>query len=152
MVSIFFRKATVNAVILLIALVMMIFGAVLLIQSGVKSRDDIRVYNKAVETYDQGDYIAGMDKNSSTMTTSLLLQVIDNFSQAAEMSTDYKLKSLAYYNMGTAIVRDYLFFSEERIEDYGLSEAIIFFKEAVKLDSDNEDAKYNLEYCERYNE
>ena len=153
MIEISIRKAMVNVIIFCFALVMIVLGIVLVLQSGTTNRDDIRLYNQAIDTYNQGDYISGTtDINSLTMTTSLLLQTIDYFGQAAEMSSDNQLKSLAYYNIGTAIVRDYLFLSEERIADFGLSEAIIFFKESVKLDPGNEDAKYNLEYCERYGE
>lgn len=153
MIEISIRKAMVNVTFFCFALVMIVLGVVLVLQSGTTNRDDIRLYNQAIDTYNQGDYISGTtDTNSLTMTTSLLLQTIDYFGQAAEMSSDYKLKSLAYYNIGTAILRDYIFLSEERMAEYGLSEAIIFFKESVKLDPDNKDAKYNLEYCERYGE
>lgn len=153
MIEISLRKATINVVIFGFALAVVILGAVLVIQSGTTNRNDIRLYNQAIETYNQGDYISGTTNgNSLTMTTSLLLQTIDYFRQAAEISSDYELKSLAYYNMGTAIVRDYVFLSEERLAEYGLSEAILFLKEAVRLDPYNEDAKYNLEYCERYGE
>ncbi len=59
------------------------------------------------------------------------------------------MKSMALYNIGTLIGRDYLVFTTERISELGLPEAISELEEAVRLNPDDEDAKYNLEFLER---
>ncbi len=147
-----FRKARLNIAAFIIALVMVGLGIGIFLVSGTTNREDIRLYNQAIAIYNREDYISATDTSSVSFTTDNLLLAVDYFQQAADISTDNELKSLAYYNMGTALARDYRVFSGERLSEYGLSDAISFLREAIRLDPLNEDAKYNLEYLERYGE
>ncbi len=152
MKEILFKKALVNVALFVIALIMLGVGTGMVLISDTTNREDVRLFNQAVTTYNQEDYITTSDTSSVSYTLDNLLLSIEYFQKAADTSIDNQLKSLAYYNIGMAIVRDYLYYSEERLNEYGLSVAILFFKEAIRLDPDNEDAKYNLEYVEHYGE
>ncbi len=72
------------------------------------------------------------------------------FKKAGSESTDERLKSLAFYNLGTLIGREAYAFSivstPPRVE---MAEAILWLKQGVRNDPDNEDAKFNLELLER---
>ena len=58
------------------------------------------------------------------------------FQKAMETTPDVKMKSKAVYNMGVCLLE------QEKYYD-----AFNLFKVALKFDSDNADALYNLEYC-----
>jgi hypothetical protein len=65
------------------------------------------------------------------------------------MSTDKKIKSLAYYNFGTLVGREAYALRlavPPRIE---MAEGIRKLGEALRADPNNEDAKFNLELMER---
>ena len=152
MKELLFKKALVNVVLFVIALIMLGVGSGMILIPETAKRDDVRLFNQAVTIYNQEDYITTGDTPSVSYTPDNLLLSIEYFQEAADKSKDNQLKSLAYYNIGTAIVRDYLYSSEERLDEYRLSAAISFFKEAIRLAPDNEDAKYNLEYIEHFGE
>ena len=58
------------------------------------------------------------------------------FQKVVEMTPDAKLKSKAVFNMGNCLLEQGKYY-----------DAFNVFKVALRLDADNEDALYNLEYC-----
>ena len=58
------------------------------------------------------------------------------FQKVVELTPDAKLKSKAVYNMGNCLLEQGKYY-----------DAFNIFKVALKFDSDNSDALYNLEYC-----
>lgn len=58
------------------------------------------------------------------------------FQKVIEMTPDAKLKSKAVFNMGNCLLEQGKYY-----------DAFNIYKIALKFDSDNEDALYNLEYC-----
>jgi len=74
------------------------------------------------------------------------------FEEAASKSTDNRLKSLALYNLGTLMGRESYAVSPvtPRLEmEAALPAAIMRLAEAIRIDPNNEDAKYNLELLEK---
>lgn len=61
---------------------------------------------------------------------------ISAFQKVVEMTPDTKLKSKAVYNMGNCLLEQGKYY-----------DAFNLYKVALKFNSDNEDALYNLEYC-----
>ena len=143
----FSRKAMVNVIVFIVALVMIGTGIGLNYGSGISTREDLKLYNQAIAIYNEQDY----DTTSSpAYPLDNLLEAITYFQNAVSASSDDELKSLALYNIGTAIGRDFIVFSETRSSELGLAMAIAYLQEAIRLDPTNEDAKYNLEYLEYY--
>jgi hypothetical protein len=69
--------------------------------------------------------------------------------KAAILTGDNELKSLALYNMGTLIGREAYANSLAGSAQVEMAEGIANLKEALRLNPNNEDAKYNLELMER---
>jgi hypothetical protein len=74
------------------------------------------------------------------------------FQETTSISTDDRLKSLAFYNLGTLMWAEAypgsslsMLLTQADIRQ----QAITNLAEAIRLDPDNEDAKYNLEYLEK---
>ena len=63
-------------------------------------------------------------------------EAYDAFQKVLELTPDVKLKSKAVFNMGNCLLVQDKFY-----------DAFGIYKIALKLDSSNEDALYNLEYC-----
>jgi hypothetical protein len=110
---------------------------------------DVTDYNNGLSDYNSTEYIPASDWDPPVYEVINILRVVASFQQAASESTDNVLKSMALYNIGTLIGRDYLVFMAERTPGLGLAEAIDELAEAVRLNPDDEDAKYNLEFLER---
>jgi tetratricopeptide (TPR) repeat protein len=148
MKKLFKGRAIGNIIFFIIGIAVIAIGAGLFYQSKISNREDITLYNKALETYDSADYFPATSMSLASYPIENLLGAIEYFQKAASISTDSKLQSMALSNIGTMIARDYLFFEEERSLSFGLTDAKNMLMEAVRLDPDNEYAKYNLEYIE----
>jgi len=78
------------------------------------------------------------------------------FEIAAAEGADTKLRALALYNLGTIIAREgyatSLTLGLTETPRVDITESIIRLSEAVRLDPDNEDAKYNLEVMDQVRE
>lgn len=147
----FFGKRTlVYIIIFLIAFVMIGTGIVLV--SGDTKRTDIQLYNQGVSIYNEANLVIPWDILTVSVPDFPIEKIVSAsayFQQSVVQSTDNRLKSLALYNSGTMIGRDYLIFVAERIQELHVVDAISMLAEAVRLDPNNEDAKYNLEYLEK---
>jgi hypothetical protein len=149
MIEVLKKYSIVNVVTFLLALILIITGIILAVGAGEPSKD-IQLYNKAVATYNREDYIPATASSPASYPLDTLSETVDYFQQAASITNDDQFKSLIYYNIATVIGRDFIVFSEDRSDNFGLSMAISLLKEAIWLDPYNEDAKYNLEYLEYY--
>ncbi|NLK72126.1 MAG: hypothetical protein GX285_03820 [Clostridiales bacterium] len=146
--SILKRRGIVNAIILVIALVIIILAINLIYTES--NRLDLQLYNKGVAVYNEAELIPeDVFKSPPKFPEENIIDAAAYFQQSEAISDDNKIKSIALYNIATMIGRDFVLFSYDRLSGIGLADAISFLKEAVRLDPDNEDAKYNLEYLER---
>jgi tetratricopeptide (TPR) repeat protein len=144
------RKAMVNVLIFVVSLVLIGFGIGTVFQSGTTNREDIKLYNQGIAIYNEAELIPeDVFKSPAKFPEENIIEAAAYFQQAISVSNDNELKALALYNIATMIARDYVIFSYERLSGLGLEDAMGYLKEAVRLDPDNEDAKYNLEYLER---
>jgi hypothetical protein len=143
------RKAWVNIILFLLAGVMIGFGVYLSSQPEGTKRADIRWYNQGVSVYNEAILIPATEESPAEFPIENIRKAAAYFQQVASESTDNGLKTLALYNLGTLIGRDYLVFMEERTPGLGVVEGISKLAEAVRIDPNNEDAKYNLELLEK---
>ncbi len=75
------------------------------------------------------------------------------FEIAASEKTNTKLRAVTLYNLGTLIAREayasnlgHSLLDSPRVD---MTEAVLMLQESVRLDPDNENAKYNLEVLEQ---
>ena len=144
------RKAWVNIVLFLLAGVMIGSGVYFSSQPEWAKRADIITYNKGVIAYIFTQ--SGLDPSLQELPSEYRIETAAAyFQEAASISTDYRLKSLALYNLGTLIWIEAYALSDltEVAQVYTLQQAITNLAEAVRLDPNNEDAKYNLELLEK---
>ena len=147
-INIFKRRGVLNIAIFIIALAIAGSGCFLI--SAESNDTDLQLYNQGVAVYNEAELIPeDVFKSPAKFPEENIIDAAAFFQQFAAVSDNDKLKSLALYNIATMIGRDYVIFSYERLSGLGLEDAINYLKEAVRLDPDNEDAKYNLEYLER---
>jgi hypothetical protein len=149
------RKAWVNIILFLLAGAMIVSGIYLSSQTGGTKRADIKWYNQGVAAYNATEYWIppeNEDLIDPKFPLENLLRAAAYFQQAASESTDNSLKTLALYNLGTLIGRDYLVFMEARSPELGMATGISKLAEAIRIDPNNEDAKYNLELLEKVQE
>jgi tetratricopeptide (TPR) repeat protein len=146
MKKLFKNRAFVNIVLLACGIIITAIGTLMFSGSLISGREDIKLYNQALGIYNEEDYFEATSMSFASYPLDNLIGAIEYFQKAASVSTDNKLQSMALSNIGTAIIRDYLYFSEERSLSYGLAEAQNMLIEAIRLDPDNDYAKYNLEY------
>ena len=141
-------KLRVNIILFILAVVLIGSGFYLSYRLGGVEKDEISIYNEGVSVYNSSEYILESEDFPASYPIQNLLTAAAYFQQAASETTDNSIKSLALYNLGTLIGRDYLVFLDERIASLGVAEAIDMLVEVVRIDPNNEDAKYNLEFLE----
>ena len=145
------RKVWMNTVLLLLAGVIIGAGVYVWSQPGRTIRADIRHYNQGVSAYHAPPgLLPASDERPSEYP---IERAAAYWEQAASESEDPKLKSLALYNWGTFLAREayastfaFGLVDTPRVE---MTQAIIWLREAIRYDPDNEDAKFNLEVLER---
>ncbi len=142
------RKSILNILLLLFAVVMTGTGIFIYFDSKEADREDIELFNRALAIYNEQDYFPATSMSPASYPLENFLSAMEYFQRAASITSDKELKSLALYNMATMIARDYQVFAEERSLQFGLPQAVSLLGEAIRLDPDNEYAKYNLEFIE----
>lgn len=137
------RRAWMNIVLLILAVLFVAFGIYLNFQPEWVKGADIKLYNKGVSAYLlPPELLPATDDRPSEYP---IMRAAVYFQQAASESNNDKLKSLALYNLGTLMGEDVLASVSGHIPSFGIADAIDKLGEAVILNPDNEDAKYNLE-------
>ncbi len=128
-------------------------GAGIYLASGTEwtKRSDIIAYNKGVDYYVSTP--PGMLPASDERPAEWPIErATAYFEQAASITNDIHLKSIALYNLGTLMGRESYAVSPvaQRLEmEAALPAAVMRLAEAVRLDPENEDAKHNLEILEK---
>jgi hypothetical protein len=137
------RKSIGNIVLLVVSIALIGFGIYNSNNSVFSEREDVDVYNQAVISYRSGvELMPATDERPSETSTE---RAVAYYKEAINESNDDDLKSIAYFNMGTIMGEDALSALMGNTSIYGVNEAISNLSEAVRLDSENEAAKYNLE-------
>lgn len=161
------RKSWVNIISFVLAGIMIGSGVYVRSRPEWTLRADIRAYNQGVSTYQlllweplfsetlpaprlfPSETPPSPSLSSEEMVLSVYPHVVEkagvHFEKARLKSSDKKLKSLAFYNLGTMFGR--LALGEGRLTD--MAGAITKLRQAIRYDPNNEDAKFNLELLER---
>jgi hypothetical protein len=140
-----------DILLVLLAAVMIGLGAYIWSQPGRTVRADIRDYNQGVSAYHEPPGL--LPASDGRPSEYPIERAAAYWEHAAAESEDPKVKSLALYNLGTFLAREayastlaFGLVDTPRVE---MTQAIIWLREAIRYDPDNEDAKYNLEVLER---
>ncbi len=141
------RKAALNIGLLVVALVMIGVGIYLFSGPGWVQRGDIKLYNQAVATSAMArELLPATDDRPAEYP---LVRAAAYYQKVIDESTDDGLRAVALYNLGTLMGDDAASVIRNATPSFGIAEAYARLIEAVRLDPSNEDAKYNLELCER---
>lgn len=141
------RKAWVNIILFLLAGVMIGSGVYLSSQPEWTKRADIKLYNQGVSAYNlPSETLPATEERPSEFP---IVRAAAYFQQAASESTDSRLKALALYNLGTLMGKDGLASLSGSTPLFRVADGISKLAEAVRIDPNNEDAKYNLELLKK---
>jgi hypothetical protein len=143
----FIKKAWVSLLLIFIAVVMVGLGIYFNSNAYWANKTDVSLFNKGMEAYNAGYTLlpatADRPEEQSVMRAVAYLQ------QAYTNSKDESLKALALYDIGTLMGIEGLGILGDKTPLFVISEAIGKLSEAVRLNPDNEAAKYNLELLEK---
>ncbi|HEX79190.1 MAG TPA: hypothetical protein G4O19_03430, partial [Dehalococcoidia bacterium] len=110
-------------------------------------RADIESYNKGASAYTlPAELLPATDERPSEYP---IVRAAAYFQQAALQSTDDRLLTLALYNLGTLMGKDSLTVLSNNTPWFGLMEGISKLEDAIRVDPNNDSAKYNLEFLEK---
>jgi len=141
------RKAWLNIALFLLAVVVIVFGVYLNTQPEWIRRADIKLYNQGASAYLlPAELLPATDERPSEHP---IVRAAVYFQQAASESTDDRLITLALYNLGTLMGKDALTSMTGSTSRFAITDGIIKLVEAIRIDPDNEDAKYNFELLEK---
>jgi hypothetical protein len=138
------RSAWLHIVLLLLVVAMIAFGIYLNSQPGWLSGKGAKLYNKGVTTLQQ-PATELLPADGDRPEEYPIVRAVAYFKQAAEDSSSDSMESLALYNLGTVMGGNALSVVSGNTPRFSLDEAISRLVESVRLDPDNENAKYNLE-------
>ncbi len=143
----FIRKAWVSLLLIIVAIVMVALGIYFNSNSYWANKTDVSLFNQAIAAYNSGDTVlpatADRPEEPSVMRAVAYLQ------QAYTDSKDESLRAIAVYDIGTLMGIESLGMLGDKTPLFVFSEAIGKLSEAVRLNPDNEAAKYNLELLEK---
>lgn len=111
------------------------------------SQKDINLFNQSILIYNLNeDLLPATDNRPSE---SSIIRAVAYIQQVISVSTNDKLISIAYYNLGTLMGDNILSYLSGNTPRFGIEDAIAKLEESVRLDPNNEKAKYNLELLEK---
>ena len=143
------KAAWVNIVLLVLAGLLVGSGTYLKDWTEWTLRTDVREYNKGVEICQQ--LLWGPLVSTEAELLSVYPHVIEkaggNFAKVGAESSDKKLRSLAFYNLGTLTGRAAFF--RQQLPNIDFGDAIAKLTDAIRDDPNNEDAKFNKELLEK---
>ncbi len=147
------KKARINIILFLLAGILIGAGFYLDSHPEWTVRTDIKDFNKGVADYhvppSKGPGGPPLFSSTSQPSVYPIERVRAYFEKVCSETTDKKLKSLAFYNLGTMVGRlafDERLLSVQRVE---MAEGISKLAEALRIDPNNEDAKFNKELLDR---
>jgi hypothetical protein len=145
----FLRRAWGSILLLILAGLMVTAGLYLKSRPEWTFRSDVQEYNRAVQTCQE--MLWGPLVSSEASLLSVYPHVMENaggrFARVGAESSDRRLRSLAFYNLGTLTGRAVFF--RQQPPGIDLGDAIAKLSDAIRNDPDNEDAKFNRELLER---
>jgi hypothetical protein len=141
------RKAWVAIVLFLLAGILIGSGVYISSQPEWTKGADVRLYNEAVAAYRAPPGI--LPASDWRPPEGPIERAAACFEKAGSESKDKKLKSIAFYNLGTIAGREAYALGQTGAPRVGTAMAVSKLAEAVRNDPANEDAKYNLELLEK---
>ena len=141
------KKARFNIILLSLAIVLIGLGAYFNYNWRYMESSDIELYNKGVSSYNLELEI--LPATTDRPSESSIIRAAAYFQEAADISLDNTLKSLSLYNLGTLMGENSLIALIGETPQFGITEAINKLSEAIRLNPNNEEAKYNLEFLEK---
>jgi hypothetical protein len=141
------RKAGLNIALFVLAILMIGMGIYLFSGPDWAQRNDIKLYNQGVTTYDlPAELLPATDNRPSEYP---IVRAVAYYQEVVTESTDDELRAIAFYNLGTIMGDNAASVIRNATPSFGIAEAYARLIEAVRLDPSNENAKYNLELCEK---
>lgn len=144
------RKAWLSGLLILLGGLLIVAGFYAKSQPKWMVKSTLRAYNQGVDVY---HLPPGLLPASDERPSEWPIQRARAYWEQAAGDKDEELRALAFYNLGTFLAREayasslaYGLLDSPRVD---MTEAILRLREAIRLDPDNEDAKYNLEVCDR---
>jgi hypothetical protein len=141
------RKAGLNIGLLVLAILIIIMAIYLFSGPEWAQRNDVKLYNQGVTTYGMQEEL--LPANSDRPAEYPVVRAAAYYQEVLMESTDEELRALAFYNLGTIMADNAATVIKNSTPFFGIAEAYAKLIEAVRLDPSNEDAKYNLELCEK---
>jgi hypothetical protein len=138
------RKAWLNILLILVALVLIALGIYMNSQPSWLSGGDVKIYNQGVDAIQQpaNELLPAEGDRPEEYP---IVRAVAYFQQASEKAGSDAVESLALYNLGTTMGGNALAVVSGNTPRFSLEEAVMNLIEAVRLDPSDEDAKYNLE-------
>lgn len=141
------RKAWVDIGLFILAILIIVIAIYIFTGPSWAQRNDIKLYNQAVITNNLIDEL--LPASNDRPAEYPIVRAAAYYQEVLIESTDEELRALAYYNLGTIMADNASTVINNATPFFGIAEAYARLIEAVRLDPSNEDAKYNLELCEK---
>ena len=149
-INLFIRKKLAGIVLLISAIILISFGFYTHLHPDWTLNPDIRAYNLGSFYYTVPPGSLPAIPSESRPEEWPIERAAAYWAKAASMTTDSHLKSLALYNVGALIAREsYAGSLSSGTAQVEMATGITNLKESLRIDPDNEDAKYDLELLER---
>lgn len=137
------HKAWINITLFIIAILIIGFGIYLNTSPEWIERDDIKLYNAGISTYSLPSIL--LPETTDRPAEYPVIRAAAYFNSAVLASTDESIKALALYNLGTLMAIDAISSILGNTPWFGLEDAISKLEQSVRINPNNESAKYNLE-------
>ncbi len=143
----FVKKAWVSLLLIVIAVVMVGVGVYFNSNSYWANKTDVSLFNAGMEAYSASGQL--LPASGDRLEEQAVIRAVAYLQQAYSESNNKNLRALAQYNTGTIMGFEGLKVLDASTPLFVIKEAIAKLAEAVRLDPDNEAAKYNLELLEK---
>ncbi len=144
------RKAWLSGLLIFLGVLLLAAGFFANSQPAWKVKPTVRAYNMGIDAYHEPP---GLLPASDERPSEYPIERARAYWEQASQDTDEGLRALAFYNLGTFLAREayasslaFGLLDSPRVD---MNEAIVRLSEAIRLDPDNESAKYNLEVLDR---
>ena len=143
----FVRKAALNIGLFILAVIIIGMGIYLFSGPSWAQRSDIKTYNQGVSASAlPPEILPASDDRPAELP---IVRAAAYYQKVIQESTDNELRAVALYNLGTIMGDNAASVIRNAVPTFGVAEAYARLLESVRLDPSNEDAKYNLELCEK---
>ncbi len=144
---VFLKRAWTTIASFVLAALTLAAGAYCASQPEWGARSDVKLYNDGVKAYAAPP--GTLPASDWRPAEGPIERTTACFERAAAETKDVKLKAIALYNVGTIVGREAFAFSAMSISRVGVGTGVAKLVESVRIDPNDEDAKYNLEVLER---